>query len=212
VAKARASGVFHPKIIVQIGKDRGRLNALAGADRPPKGAGSAYLVAKARASGVFHPKIIVQIGKDRGRLIVASANATAAGLAGNLEIAAVVDCGSQASGERRLVLAGWKYALAEFSVGRGGVGAAPRQGWNDGHGRQVRPQAQADGGRGAILVPPRPRATETCVGALPVASSGGGWSGGHVNHPCATGDATGGLIHRRRAGRGLPTVDQLALA
>jgi hypothetical protein len=91
--------------------------ALADPERPPKFAGTGYLVAKARASGVFHPKIIVQIGKDRGRLIVASANATAPGLAGNLEIAAVVECGAEDSGERKLVLAGWKYAL-RFLDGR----------------------------------------------------------------------------------------------
>ena len=70
-----------------------------------------YLVAKARAAGVFHPKIVVQIGKDRGRLIVASANATAPGLAGNLEIAAVVECGAGDNGEQQLVIAGWRYAL-----------------------------------------------------------------------------------------------------
>jgi hypothetical protein len=69
-----------------------------------------YLVAKARAAGVLGPKIVVQIGKDRGRLIVASANATAPGLAGNLEIAAVVECGAADGSERRL-LAGWRHAL-----------------------------------------------------------------------------------------------------
>jgi hypothetical protein len=92
--------------------DSGMLSlALAEAQRPPKSAGVEYLVAKAHAAGVFHPKIVVQIGKDRGRLIVASANATAPGLAGNLEIAAAVDCGAEDSGEQRLVIAGWRYAL-----------------------------------------------------------------------------------------------------
>ena len=117
--------------------------ALADAERPPKFAGTGYLVAKARASGVFHPKIIVQIGKDRGRLIVASANATAPGLAGNLEIAAVVECGAEDSGERKLVLAGWKYAL-RFLDGRQNAvedklrWARERSAWLD-------PDAAADG-------------------------------------------------------------------
>jgi hypothetical protein len=78
---------------------------------PPKLAGTNYLLAKARAIGVFHPKVIVQIGRDRGRLIVASANATASGLAGNLELAAAVECSGQESPERRVVLAGWNYAI-----------------------------------------------------------------------------------------------------
>jgi hypothetical protein len=92
--------------------DSGMLSlALAEAQRSPKLAGVEYLVAKARAAAVFHPKLVVQIGKDRGRLIVSSANATAPGLAGNLEIAAVVECGAGDSGERQLVIAGWRYAL-----------------------------------------------------------------------------------------------------
>jgi len=85
--------------------------ALAEEASPPKFAGTNYLVAKARADGVFHPKVIVQIGKNRGRLIVASANATASGLAGNLELAAAIECSAQESPARGLVLAGWRYAL-----------------------------------------------------------------------------------------------------
>ncbi|MGY3396458.1 hypothetical protein ACVWW6_009049 [Bradyrhizobium sp. USDA 3311] len=85
--------------------------ALADGANPPKSAGINYLLAKARVDGVFHPKVIVQIGKNRGRLIVVSANATASGLAGNLEISAAVECDAQESPERQLVLAGWHYAL-----------------------------------------------------------------------------------------------------
>ncbi|MDA9420974.1 hypothetical protein [Bradyrhizobium sp. CCBAU 53380] len=85
--------------------------ALADGVNPPKSAGNNYLLAKARVEGVFHPKVIVQIGKNRGRLIVASANATASGLAGNLEISAAVECGAEESPERQLVLAGWHYAV-----------------------------------------------------------------------------------------------------
>jgi hypothetical protein len=90
---------------------------LSGGSNNPKHAGSGYLVARASSKGVFHPKVIVQIGRKRGRLIVASANTTASGLAGNLEIAAAVECGSEDSGARRLVLAGWRYALS-FLDGR----------------------------------------------------------------------------------------------
>jgi hypothetical protein len=100
---------------VMLACDAGMLGiVLAEAGRSPKFAGASYIVAKARASGVFHPKVIVQVGKDRGRLIVASANATASGLAGNLELATVIECHAEDSSERRLVLAGWNYALRFF--------------------------------------------------------------------------------------------------
>jgi len=85
--------------------------ALAEGANPPKLAGANYLLAKARVDGVFHPKVIVQVGKNRGRLIVASANATASGLAGNLELSAAVECDAQESPERQVVLAGWSYAV-----------------------------------------------------------------------------------------------------
>lgn len=85
--------------------------ALADGANPPKLAGTNYLLAKARVGGVFHAKVIVQIGKKRSRLIVVSANATASGLAGNLEITGAVECGAQETPERQLVLAGWYYAV-----------------------------------------------------------------------------------------------------
>lgn len=41
--------------------------------------------------GVFHPKIILQLGRDGGRCFVSSANATGAGLGGNVEIAVEIE-------------------------------------------------------------------------------------------------------------------------
>jgi hypothetical protein len=97
--------------VVLIG-DAGMLALALAEGRPPKFAGIGYLVAKSRAaSGVFHPKVIVQLGKNRGRLIVTSANATAPGLTGNLELATTIDCNAEDSSECRLVSAGWKYVL-----------------------------------------------------------------------------------------------------
>lgn len=54
----------------------------------PKYAGKRYSVVDALipGNGVFHSKMILQLGRDTGRLIVGSANLTAPGLAGNLEI------------------------------------------------------------------------------------------------------------------------------
>ena len=137
--------------------DSGMLSlALAGTARTPKSAGVAYLVAKARAAGVFHPKIVVQIGKDRGRLIVASANATAPGLAGNLEIVAVVECGAEDTGERRLVLAGWQYALRflderQYAVSDKLRFARERSPWLESGIAADGPVSLTDGSRAALL-------------------------------------------------------------
>ena len=59
--------------------------------------------------GVFHPKLFLQVGRDRGRLMLGSANLTAAGLAGNLEIVATFACNETDSGERQLVARAWEY-------------------------------------------------------------------------------------------------------
>jgi len=69
--------------------------ALEGGFSLPKQAGRQYSVVEiqVRGGGVFHPKIVLQIGATSGRLIVGSANLTAAGLAGNLEIVGMVEAG-----------------------------------------------------------------------------------------------------------------------
>ena len=90
--------------------------ALEGASAPPRAAGRLYSVTGGRARGVFHPKIVLQLGRKRGRLIVISANITAPGLAGNLEIGAMVDCTAEESAERRLVAAAWQYLTRRFDA------------------------------------------------------------------------------------------------
>lgn len=62
------------------------VQALSDDARRPKFAGRRYCVVGAHAAGVFHPKVILQLGKASGRLLVGSANMTAAGVAGNLEV------------------------------------------------------------------------------------------------------------------------------
>lgn len=83
--------------------------ALDGASALPHHAGRLYSVTGANAKGVFHPKITLQVGRKAGRLIVGSANVTSAGLAGNLELAGVVECDAEAAGESRLVASAWQY-------------------------------------------------------------------------------------------------------
>lgn len=59
--------------------------------------------------GVFHPKIVLQLGRDGGRAFIGSANATAAGIGGNLEIVAEIACTDEPSGEQAFVRDVWRY-------------------------------------------------------------------------------------------------------
>jgi hypothetical protein len=62
-----------------------------------------------QSTGVFHPKVIVQLGRDGGRAFVGSANATASGVGGNLEIVTEVTCTAELSPEREFVRSAWAY-------------------------------------------------------------------------------------------------------
>jgi hypothetical protein len=77
---------------------------LDGASLLPKYARRHYTVSGATAKGAFHPKILLQLGRRSGRLVIGSANMTASGLAGNLELAGVATCTADA-----MVIA-WKAA------------------------------------------------------------------------------------------------------
>ena len=84
---------------------------LAKSSSLPRYAGRLYTANGAKAAGVFHPKLVVQLGRNGGRIIVSSANMTATGLAGNLELAGEFACGTEDSGEQRLIAQAWAYAL-----------------------------------------------------------------------------------------------------
>lgn len=62
-------------------------------ERPPRQAGRQYSLVGADTPGLFHPKLTLQLGVDRARLIVASANLTGSGLAGNLEVVGEIRVG-----------------------------------------------------------------------------------------------------------------------
>jgi hypothetical protein len=85
--------------------------ALDGDSSLPRHAGRLYTVTGVPAKGVFHPKIVLQVGRSNGRLIISSANVTSAGLAGNLEIGGVVECGTEDTGERELVSAAFQFLV-----------------------------------------------------------------------------------------------------
>lgn len=84
-------------------------HALGGASLLPRQAGRLYTVAGVGAAGVFHPKVFLQFGRRRARLIVGSANLTATGLAGNLELVGMIECDDTSSGEQRLIAQAWAY-------------------------------------------------------------------------------------------------------
>ena len=83
--------------------------ALESASTLPKHAGQLYTVNGASAQGVFHPKLFLQFGRRGGRLIVSSANLTASGLAGNLELVSALVCNEIETGEQQLIAQAWAY-------------------------------------------------------------------------------------------------------
>ncbi len=110
LSRLRGSGCHNNLLII----DRGMLShALSGASPLPRHAGRFYYVSPASASGVFHSKIFLQLGRKRGRVIIGSANATASGLAGNIEIASIIECSDAESPEQQIVAAIWQY-LSRF--------------------------------------------------------------------------------------------------
>lgn len=97
-----------------IADDRMLTYALNGDSLLPRHAGRLYGVAGTKASGVFHPKIFLQLGRRKGRLIIGSANLTASGLAGNLELASILACGADDSGEQRLIRQAYLYVSGQI--------------------------------------------------------------------------------------------------
>lgn len=83
LTRLRDSGCINNILITD---NRMLTHALDGRSKLPKQAGRSYSVVAARAGGLYHPKLLLQLGRTSGRLLVSSANMTAAGLAGNLEV------------------------------------------------------------------------------------------------------------------------------
>ncbi|MFN3152896.1 hypothetical protein [Bremerella sp.] len=106
LSRLRGSGCRNNILLV----DQGMLvHALSGDCVLPQSAGRNYTVRGISGRGAFHPKVLLQLGPRKGRLIVSSANATASGLAGNLEIAGIIECDQFDSPEQQIVAAGWHY-------------------------------------------------------------------------------------------------------
>lgn len=88
-------------------------HALSTAPELPQWAGRRYTLSGVRVSGVFHPKIIAQFGPRGARLLVSSANLTAPGLGGNIEVAGCLTSAVSGSGEAQLIASAWRY-LTQF--------------------------------------------------------------------------------------------------
>jgi hypothetical protein len=118
LSRFRGSGCHNNLLVV----DRGMLaHALWGASALPRFAGRHYRVSEAFATGVFHPKLFLQLGRRQGRVVIASANATASGLAGNLELAGIIECDQNDSPEQRFIAAAWQYAGRFFDRNQRGL-------------------------------------------------------------------------------------------
>lgn len=90
--------------------DAGMLGyALENATELPSQAGRQYTVSGTRSEGVFHPKVMLQLGQKTGRVFVSSANLTAPGLAGNLEVIGHIAASPHDAGESGLLASAWHY-------------------------------------------------------------------------------------------------------
>ncbi|MEH2565205.1 hypothetical protein [Bradyrhizobium sp. AZCC 2289] len=76
----------------------------------PKQLGRDYvLYGPPASSGLFHPKIVLQLGRDGGRAFINSANLTAAGLSGNVEVATEIECSNETGPEQDFIHSVWRY-------------------------------------------------------------------------------------------------------
>jgi hypothetical protein len=125
----------------------------------PRQLGRDYVVLEPRqAAGVFHPKIVLQLGRDGGRAFIGSANATAAGIGGNLEIVTEVACGTETSPDREFVRSVWRYVQSVTDAAGGAAAdalrwAADRSPWLAGP-QPEEVQTLADGSLIALLARP----------------------------------------------------------
>lgn len=130
--------------------------AMNGASVLPQKAGRSYTANSISAPRVFHPKLTLLAGRDTARLVVASANLTSPGLAGNLEIAGVINASPELPGETQIV-AGALSFLRSHLVSHGDVIGHQlellnkRTGWLIRSERAVGPVLLSDGSAAQLL-------------------------------------------------------------
>jgi hypothetical protein len=84
----------------------------------PSYAGRHYTLNGIESRGVFHSKVILQLGRSSARLIVGSANLTAPGLGGNLEVAGVISCTPDDTAEVQIIASAWRYLRTFIDTGQ----------------------------------------------------------------------------------------------
>lgn len=119
LTRLRGASCFNTALLTDYGM---LAYALQGASALPAYAGRHYTVTGIKAESVFHPKIIVQLGSNLGRLIVASANMTAPGLAGNLELAGEIEAAPNRPGECQLLASAWEFLKRLIQPADAGLG------------------------------------------------------------------------------------------
>lgn len=82
---------------------------------PPRFAGTRYHLMKERRDGAFHPKLLLQLGREKARLLIGSANLTAPGLAGNLELVSSVECEAIEDPGTPIILSALSYIISSVS-------------------------------------------------------------------------------------------------
>jgi len=115
LSRFRGAGCRNNIVLVD---DRMLTHALSEALTIPREAGRQYSVCGVQSRGVFHPKLFLQFGRNRGRAIVASANATASGLAGNIELAGTLECTDEPSAGQQLIASAWQFVSSRLDRDR----------------------------------------------------------------------------------------------
>ncbi len=111
--------------ILLVGDTRMTALALTDGSILPQQLGRDYMLfGPPQGEGVFHPKIILQLGREGGRALVGSANATAAGLGGNVELMTEIECGAERSPQQDYIRAIWSYIEALTANAEGAAGDA----------------------------------------------------------------------------------------
>lgn len=106
LSRLRNAGCLNNLVLMDTGM---MVHAMTSSSALPQFAGQQYALYPVRSGGLFHPKIILQFGDTEGRLIVGSANLTAPGLGGNLEVAGAVSRSAAETGADPIFAAAWDY-------------------------------------------------------------------------------------------------------
>jgi hypothetical protein len=120
VALGRLRGAGTRNIIL-IADDKMLHAAVNAAPAGASKAGRSYCIVPAPPSALYHPKIVLQLGLEKARAIVSSANLTASGLAGNLEIATAIECEGAEDILAPLVSSVWHFLIPSIDIGQKSV-------------------------------------------------------------------------------------------